>query len=128
MARNLSELANTINEKFSLRNDNEILIALRRQIISGNPEENSAALKMLASRGVELSDEEFGIIRDYTIFEAIKSAKLMKSTSYTYIVLGILILAVSVYIRNRLSIFGIFAAVLFIATGYSLLKKSKKQI
>jgi len=128
MPRNLSELANIINEKFSLRSDNEILRALRRQIISSDPQENRAAIDMLASRGVQLSDEEFAIIRDYTIFEAQKSAKMMKSTAYTYIFLGVLILTASIYIRNRLSIFGIIAAALLIVLGYSLLKKSKRQI
>jgi len=123
--RGLSELANLINEEFTKEGDREVLKTLRGQILSNDEFDNKAALSVLSARGISLSDEEFKTIRDWTLFEAQKTAKMFKSTGYTYIAIALGIFIMSLYIKNRLSVFGIMAAVLFAIVGRLLLKKAK---
>ena len=123
--RGLSELANLINEEFTKEGDREVLKGLRGQILSNDESDNKVALSVLSARGISLSDEEFKSIRDWTLFEAQKSAKMFKSTGYTYIAIALGIFIMSLYIKNRLSVFGIMAAVLFAIVGRLLLKKAK---
>ncbi len=126
MARGLSDLANLINEEFTKEGDKEVLIGLRKQIISNNSDDNQTALKTLRGRGLDISDEEFQTIRDYSVFEAQKTAKMMKTTGFTYMILGIIIAVMSIYLRNRLTIFGIIAAALLFMVGFTSFKRGKE--
>ena len=126
MSRGLSDLANLVNEEFTKEGDREVLSGLRKKIISVNPSDNKDALKIFKSRGLDITDEEFAIIRDYTVFEAQKTAKMMKTTGYTYMIMGILIALMSIYLRSRLSIFGLIAAAVLFTVGFTSLKKSNE--
>ncbi|MCL1901324.1 MAG: hypothetical protein FWG57_05445 [Endomicrobia bacterium] len=125
MNRNIAELSNLINQEFTKRGDAEVLTGLRKQIISGNSEDNQTALKTLTTRGINLNSEEFQMIKDFTAFEAQKMSKMMKTTGVTYIIIGIVILAACLVLRNRLAVFGAIAALFFISFGISVLKKSR---
>ena len=125
MSRNIAELSNLINQEFTKKGDAEVLAGLRKQIISSNPEDNQTALKTIAARGVNLTNEEFQMIRDYTVFEAQKMSKMMKTTGITYLVMGIVVLAACAVLRNRLAIFGAIAALSFIIFGITTFKKAK---
>ncbi len=125
MAKSIAELANLINEEFTKQGDKEILMGLRKQMTSNNADDNKAAFNTLAARGVNINEEEFRIIREFMVFETQKMSNMMKSTGITYFVIGIAVAAMSVYLRNRLSVFGLIAAVFFCVLGYAMLKKSK---
>jgi hypothetical protein len=125
MNRNIAELSNLINAEFTKKGDVDVLLGLRKQIISNDKEDNNAALNTLTARGVYLNDEEFMMIKDYTVFEAQKMSKMMKTTGITYILIGLIVLAACFVLRNRLAVFGAVAAVLFIFFGFSTFKKSK---
>lgn len=126
MVRGLSDLANLINEEFTKEGDREVLAGLRKQIISNNAEDNETALKTLRGRGIDITNEEFQTVREYSVFEAQKSAKMMKTTGLTYMAIGILIALMSLYLRNRLTIFGIIAAAVFFMVGFASLKKGRE--
>ncbi|MCL2145101.1 MAG: hypothetical protein FWH43_06395 [Endomicrobia bacterium] len=126
MNRNIAELSNLINQEFTKKGDTEVLMGLRKQIISGNPEDNKTALKTLIARGINLNNEEFQMIRDYTAFEAQKMSAMMRRTGITYIIIGIVVVAACMVLRNRLAVFGAIAALSFIVFGISMLKKSNK--
>ncbi|MDR1942029.1 MAG: hypothetical protein LBQ47_06860, partial [Endomicrobium sp.] len=77
-------------------------------------------------RGVNITKEEFLTIREYTVFEAQQSAKNLKRSGYTYIIIGIAAALMSIFLRNRITIFGLLAAAALFFTGYRLLKKGKE--
>ena len=125
MNRNIAELSNLINQEFTKKGDAEVLAGLRKQIISGSLEDNQTALKTLTARGINLNSEEFQMIKDYTAFETQKMSKMMKTTGVTYIIIGIVVLAACLVLRNRLAVFGAVAALYFLFFGISIFKKSK---
>lgn len=125
MARGLSDLANLINNEFTKEGDNEVLQGLRKQIISNNKEDNKAAYDTIFARGVNISPEEFQIIKEYTVFEAQKTKKAMISTGITYMVIGIALAIMSIMIRNRFTVLGMIAAILLFGVGFVILKKAK---
>jgi hypothetical protein len=125
MNRNIAELSNFINQEFTKKGDIQILEGLRRQMISSDMQDNQTALKTLIARGINLNSEEFQMIKDYTSFEAQKMSKMMKTTGITYIIIGIIVIAACLVLRNRLAIFGAAAAFFFIIFGVSTLKKSE---
>lgn len=126
MTRNLSELANLINEEFTKQGDREVLTGLRRQIISNDPEDNETAYKTITGRGVDITKDEFALVRDYTVFEARKTAKYMKNFAFIYIFIGIAIAVMSIFLRNRITVFGLIAAALLLYVGISSYKKAKR--
>lgn len=126
MNRNIAELSNLINQEFTKKGDADVLLGLRKQMISSDPDDNQTAFKTLTARGIKLNDEEFQIIREYTSFEAQKMAKMMRSTGITYIIIGVVVLAACAVLRNRLAVFGGLAALFFLFFGISTFKKSKE--
>lgn len=123
--RTIAELSNLINREFTKKGDAEVLLGLRKQMISNDPEDNETAFKTLSARGIVLNKAEFLMIRDYTVFEAQKISQMMRNTGITYIVIGTAVLAACFVIRNRLAVFGAAAALFFLLFGISTYKKSK---
>lgn len=125
MSRNIAELSNLINQEFTKKGDGEVLAGLRKQMISADAEDNQTAYKTLIARGIDISSSEFQMIKDYTSFEAQKMASMMRRTGITYIIIGIVVLAACLVLKNRLAVFGMIAAFFFIFFGVSTYKKSK---
>lgn len=125
MNRNIADLSNLINQEFTKKGDADVLLGLRKQMISSDPEDNQTAFKTLEARGIKINSEEFQMIRDYSSFEAQKMAKMMRSTGITYIIIGVVVLAACAVLRNRLAVFGAIAALFFLFFGISTYKKSK---
>jgi isochorismate hydrolase len=125
MIRNIAELSNLINQEFTKKGDTEVLTGLRKQMISSSAEDNQTALKTLKARGININDEEFQMIKDYTAFEAQNMSKMMRRTGIMYIIIGVIVAAACLVLRNRLAVFGAIATLSFIFFGVSVFKKSK---
>ena len=62
MNRNIAELSNLINQEFTKKGDADVLLGLRKQMISSDPVDNQTAFKTLCARGINLNSEEFQVI------------------------------------------------------------------
>jgi hypothetical protein len=125
MNRNIAELSNLINREFTKKGDAKVLAGLYKQLISNDAQDHQTALKTLRARGVNLNSEEFRLIRYSAAFEAQKMSKMMRKTAITYIIIGIVVAAACLLLRNGLAVFGALAALFFIFFGVSAYKKSK---